>query len=359
MYDPDIKFRPGAPARYSSQQGLSIVELMIGIVVSMLIGLAATTSAMMFTASQRQGFGAGGSSINALTVLSGIKNDAALSGLGFFGESKSLCATLNLSTDAALVSDGAAFAPLQATRDGDSDILNLAYASMVEAGTNVLTAKPSDGTSVELRSLLPASVGNTVLLATEGGGRCTVRSITAIAASTATTPQTLSFANAGANSSSNQAAFADNAIYPTRSRVSLLGAMRWNRYRVSGGDLVLERPIDGTSAVLVRNVIAFRVQYGISAAANTTTLDSWVDASGAYATITAANVDFVRAVRIALLVRSPQREKADTAGNCSATDTAPQVFGVTPGAFTGPSTDWRCFRHRASTVVVPLRNFVI
>lgn len=341
----------------AGQRGLSMVELMVGIVVSMLVGLAATTSAVMFTAAQRQGFGAGGASINAATVLGAIKNDAAQAGLGFFGESLSLCTTLNFSNDAALVSDGAAFAPLQATRDGDHDVLNVLYAAIVESGTNVLTAKPSDTTSVELRSLMPAVVGSAVLLAPEDtGGRCTVRSVTAVTDASAVVPwQILTFGAAGVH---NKAAFASASNYPSRSRASLLGAVRWNRYRVTAGNLVLERPIDGSSAVLARNVIAFRVQYGIAATATGTTLDSWVDASGTYATLTTANIDFVRAARIALLVRSPQREKPDAAGNCSVTDTAPLVFGVTPSAFTGASTDWRCFRHRISTVVVPLRNFV-
>ena len=344
----------------AQQRGLSMIELMVGIVISMLIGLAATTSAVMFTASQRQGFGAGGSSINAATVLGAIKSDAALAGLGFFTESLPMCATLNLSNNAIVASDGAAFAPLQATRDGDHDVLNVLYAAMVEAGTNVLTAKSSDSTSAELRSLLPVVAGDAVLLAPEDpGGRCTVRSVTAVADATPTTSQILTFGAAGASSTHNQAAFASATTYPSRSRVARLGALRWNRYRVTGGNLVLERPIDGTSAVLVRDVIAFRVQYGISAAANTTTLDNWVDASGAYASITAANIDFVRAARIAVLVRSPQREKPNSAGVCTATDVAPVVFGTTPTAFTGPSTDWRCFRHRTSTVVVPLRNFVI
>ena len=32
-------------------------------------------------------------------------------------------------------------------------------------------------------------------------------------------------------------------------------------------------------------------------------------------------------------------------------------FGTTPGAFA--SGDWRCYRYRTNTTVVPLRNFVI
>jgi hypothetical protein len=57
------------------------------------------------------------------------------------------------------------------------------------------------------------------------------------------------------------------------------------------------------------------------------------------------------------MVRSPQREKLDAAGNCVATTTAPSLFGTVPAAFDGG--DWRCYRYRTSTVVVPLRNYVM
>ena len=70
---------------------MSIIELMIGIVVSLLVGLAAAGSAMVFTASQRQGIGVGGTAVNVNTVLSALKNDTANAGLGFFGDSQYLC----------------------------------------------------------------------------------------------------------------------------------------------------------------------------------------------------------------------------------------------------------------------------
>jgi Tfp pilus assembly protein PilW len=60
MYDPDQRARvrrsPTVRAA-AGQRGMSIIELMIGIVVALLVGLAAAGSAMMFTASQRQGIG--------------------------------------------------------------------------------------------------------------------------------------------------------------------------------------------------------------------------------------------------------------------------------------------------------------
>ena len=107
--------RPPARRR-NGERGLSLVELMVGIVVSLLVGLAASGSAMVFTASQRQGIGTGTTSVNSTGVLNAIKADVSLAGLGFFDNSAALCTTLNLSMSTTKVSDGAAFAPMQATR---------------------------------------------------------------------------------------------------------------------------------------------------------------------------------------------------------------------------------------------------
>jgi type IV pilus assembly protein PilW len=341
---------------------MSIIELMIGIVVALLVGLAAAGSAMMFTASQRQGIGTGGTTVNVGTVLSALKNDSANAGLGFFGDNQFLCNSLNLSVGANVVSDGDSFAPLRITQGaaGDraaTDRIDVVYSSQVHAGANVLLRAASDGTSAELMSLLPVGVGQAVLLAPAApGDACVVRTVTAVTASTDETPQVVSFAAAAAH---NAAAFTTEVTYPERSRVALLGELRWNRYRVIGTNLVLERPMDGSLAVLARNVIGLRAQYGITdGVAGSTTIDSWQDADAApFAALDSAAIGRVRALRIGIVTRSPQREKPDPAGNCVASDAKPVLFGdvVEPDVV----ADWGCYRYRTTTTVLPLRNLVM
>lgn len=343
------------------QRGLSIIELMVGIVVAMLVSLAAAGSAMVFTASQRQGIGAGGVSVGGGTALSAIKNDAALAGLGFFGDSKYLCNQLDLSVGAGVVIDGATFVPVQITDEGNDDRVDIVYADRIESGANVLLRAASDGTSAELQSLLPvpdpATTDTAVLLApATAGGTCLVRSVTAVTASTDTTPQILTFGNTGSH---NQAAFSVAPAFAERDRIALLGEVHWNRYRRINDTLVLERPLDGTSAVLARNVVTLRMQYGMAAAAaNSTTLESWEDAAGAFSSLDAAELARVRAIRIQMVTRSPQRQKADASGNCDATLALPKDFdGVTD--IVPDVADWTCYRFKTTTVVVPLRNLVL
>lgn len=342
------------PAR--AQRGLSIIELMVGIVISLLVSLAAVGSANVFTASQRQGIGAGGSIVNASSALAALKNDAAAAGLGFFGDSRYLCNKLNLSVDTSVVSNGADFSPVLVTAEATGDRIDVVDATRVSAGTNVLLNSASDGTSAEVRSLLPASVGDAVLLAPDvPGASCVVRTVTANTASTATTKQRLTFAGTGKY---NAGVFTTAVAYPDKSRLTLLGDIRWSRYRRDANTLLLEHPLDGTSAVLVTNVIGFRAQYGIAAAApGSTTLESWQDASGAdFAALTSAALPRVRAVRVGIVTRSPQREKPDSAGNCAASSAKPTLFGATVEP---DVSDWQCYRYRIAIVVIPLRNLVM
>jgi len=338
------------------QRGLSIVEIMVGMVVALMVSLAASGGAAVFTASQRQGIGAGGMAVNAATALAAIKNDAASAGLGFFGDSKFLCYNLDLSVDAAVKLDAASFAPLRITNGGSSDQLEVLSASNVDSGANVLLKGSSSGSSAMLTSLLPVSTGQAVLLApATAGGTCMVRTVTAVAAATDDAPQTLTFGSTGTY---NAAAFSAAVAYADRDRVALLGGLHWSRYSVSAGNLVLDRPLTGTSAVLVRNVMAFRAQYGIAASASDTTLTGWQDAttSGTWASVSGADVERVRAVRIGLVTRSPQREKEDKDGTCKASATMPADPLDTSKTVTPDVTDWKCYRYRTAVVVVPLRN---
>lgn len=349
--------RPAPGAVRRGQRGLSIIELMVGIVVAMLVSLAAAGSAMMFTASQRQGMAVGGSGIGAATALAALKNDAALAGLGFFGDTNYLCHELALSQGATVHFDGNVFTPVRITAGADDDTVDVVYGNRIESGANVLLASASNGTSAELLSLLPVTAGDAVLLAPATPGTpCLVRTVTAVVASTETTPQVLTFAATGQH---NQGAFTTLPTFAERDRIALIGTLSWNRYRrdAANNHLVLERPLAGDTVVVSRNVIALRAQYGIAAsAAGSTTLEQWVDATGGFATLDAATLARVRAIRMGVVTRSPQPEKPAASGNCEASAAKPQLFGV---EVEPDVTDWQCWRYRVSTVVVPLRNVVL
>ena len=345
----------------ASSRGLSIVEVMVGLVVALLVSLTAVNSAISFTAAQRQGVGAVGSALNSAAVLSALKDDVAVAGLGFFGDSTYLCNTLNFSANSTVVANGTAFSPLQVNRTAAGDTIDTVFGTRVESGANVRLRAASNGTSSVLESYLPVAVGEAVLLAPavpDNARPCMVRTVTQVVPSTAVSPQQLAFDATGLH---NVVVFATNPGFTDESRITQLGALNWSRYRVVGGNLVLERPLQNTQAIIARNVISFRMQYGVSASAGNDTLQAWVDPAvgplGDFSSLNATNLPQVRAVRIGLIVRSPQPEKRDAAGNCVATVTKPALWGATPENL--GNADWACWRYRTSSAVVPMRNLVL
>jgi type IV pilus assembly protein PilW len=343
------------PVAAHAQRGFGLIELLISLVVALVITLAAASSAMVFNATQKQSMGAGAASNNAAVTLAVIKEEVGQAGLGFFGETSYLCSGLNVSvgtSDLSMVS----FSPVQVVRTGDVDQLDVIYASSIEGGANVLLKQSSDKTAAVTKSYLPATIGQAILLAPATPvDRCSVRSVTAVSTSL---PLTLSFGGSGTGSTYNQVAFASPATYAADARINVLGTLNWNRFRLDGSNLMLEQPLTGASAVMARNVVAFRVSYGISAAVGQTTISAWQDPSGAgWAPLSVINTQRLRAVRVGMVIRSdqPQREK----GACVATSDKPTALGfqVTPPDVGG--VPWSCFRYRSTEVTVPLRNWVM
>lgn len=336
-------------------RGATLLELMVSVVIALLVSLTATGSAIYFTASQRQAAGTTSAFSSANMIMSTMKEELAQAGLGFL-DGNILCSSLNVSAGSADFSQPS-FSPLQATRDAQlNDRIDIFYGDAIVGGTNVVLSAASDLASAQLSTFTPASVGQAVLLAPQSASPtpCTVRSVTAVTPAAAGVDLTLAFDGTGLHNGTPVAA---PAVYPAHaSRLGVLGTLSWNRYRLVNEDLVLEQPMQGTSAVLLHNVMAMRVQYGVSAAAGETSLTQWQEPTGDWAALSAANIGRVKAMRVGVLVRSAQREKARSDGSCEASATRPEIFGSTVEV---PGSDWSCFRYRTATVVVPLRNVVM
>jgi type IV pilus assembly protein PilW len=349
------------PRQQRDQRGVTLIEAMVGMVVGLLVALTAAGTAQVFTASQRQGMGAGSTAMNATTAMTAIRQDIGQAGLGFFGQGLFLCDNMNLSAGNSILMDGSAFTPVNAERASGSlnDKLHLIYATHIAGGTTVKNTGTSNGASVMLSSMLPGAVGEAVLLSEPGTKRCTVRSITGIVPSTTESPMVLAFSPAGIHNSS-AVVFTNPPNLPEEGSVALLGSLRMNSYQVENKSLVQVQRLTGNKSILAENVVAFRIEYGVSSSVTTTSLSSWLSPTD-FGTPTSANIPRLRAIRVGLVTRSQQREKANKNGVCEASTVRPRLFTteiVDPDPEVA-GNDWRCFRYRVATAVVPLRNIAI
>ena len=337
-------------------RGFTLVELMVSMVISLLIALAALGSARVFMAAQRQSVGVGTASGNAVTAMASVKHEAEQAALGFFLNGALPCQTFNLSSGTKVMADNAPLSPLRISNSSQSRAqLDLMYADSLasSAPAFLLGDTSSSAAQAELASFLPVQPGQAVMLAPLGdaGLPCTVKTAVRVDAPQPSRGPVLYFDASGLH---NQATFTP-VTYSSSSALSWLGAMNWSRFAVDGANnLVMSRPMDDTSAVVARNVMGFQVQYGVSDGI-TPTLSGWEYGEGAWATMNTTLLSRVRALRIGLVLRSEQPEKPDSLGNCSATVTPPVLLDRSLAL----SGNWQCYRYRTSTVVVPLRNILM
>jgi type IV pilus assembly protein PilW len=349
------------PTFSSRQRGFSLVELMVSMVISLLVVLAATATGVFFMSAQRQATGVGSATANAISAIQAVKYEAAQAGLGFSLGGYMPCTTLNLAIDTNVISDGAAFAPISVATSGVRSTVTLAYGTALEGATPVLTRndQTSEDTDFELSTYLPVVVANTpaVMIAPPVGvtAPCTVRTVTDMTAPVGTTGYVLKFGNTGVHNKVME--FTTKVDYADSSQVFLLEKLRRTVFTLNdNNDLVMTRPFDpaSPSAALAHNIVAFLVQYGATDGVNPT-LQPWQDPTGTWAAPSALQISRVHALRIGVVARASQRQKPAADGSCDATTEQPTLMGQTL-ALTG---DWQCFKYRSFTSVVPLRNMVL
>jgi len=345
-----------SPPKFARRQtGASLVSLMVGLVISMMVGLTAMGSLQAFSVIQRQSVGVGSTLGTGVSTLGVLKYELAQAGRGLYVDGAPICSSFNLSADDALIADGDELRPVNLSWDAQNRLtVDIRYASALEAATPVATSGALTSGTVELGGLLPVAAGQAVLLAPAVGsaGVCTVRTVTGVTASTATTGQKLTFASTGTH---NKATFSTPQAYAEGTRVFLLGTFEHVRFQQVGTTLVMSRPEADQSATLAENVRAFSLQVGGTDGV-TEALSEWHAAGPKddWRDLTVARTAQTRALRIGVVMQAPQKEKPDAEGNCTATPAAdsPTLFGNTVAL----ADDGACFKYRTFFNVIPLRN---
>ena len=111
-----LSHRPGTALNARAQAGLSIVEVMVGLMVGILVTLSAWGSVMFYEANRRTSMGGNSALENGLATALTIQRDAKSAGLGFVFAGQSACQTLNAYYNGATTADGARLRPGQRGR---------------------------------------------------------------------------------------------------------------------------------------------------------------------------------------------------------------------------------------------------
>ena len=118
---------------------------------------------------------------------------------------------------------------------------------------------------------------------------------------------------------------------------------------------------------LVSNVVNLQAQYGV-ANANSQEVSCWTSAAstntgcgistGSWSAPAAADVKRIKAVRVAVVVRSAIAEKPSSGGTCDTTTTAPISWHGGPAIDLSQVPNWQCYRYKVYQTVIPIINVI-
>lgn len=362
------------------QQGFSLVELLVGVLIGLIATLAISNVFSSFEARKRAIASGGDAQSSGLMAMYYIQRDVQNAGYGLpFNNSTDpspmLC-PLNTSINQGGVVIN--LSPVQIVDGGnDSDIIRVRYGTSASGGssmraTGIITAPTLDS------SLIGCQVNDVVLMTqTPTSPKCSMARLSKLNADR--TIQSLTEMNTAPTDSPVTDLNSNDKV-----RFSCLGV--WNQYQYSvgasheltrSGGVSSATPFpDSNATPLVSDIVSVQAQYGIAqtvdATSSSTTsakylnqVNQWVDATGNYGpTMSLLTRNQIRAIRVAVVARDGTLQKDIVSQACSGTtsgvnkvciwtmDSTPASVSLTANA------DWQRYRYRVFEAVIPLRNVI-
>ncbi len=357
-----------------NQQGFSLIELMVGMIIGLLTTLVIMQVFSVFEGQKRTTSGTADAQTNGSVGLYSLQRDVQLAGFGLplFDEThmplNCVSTTFALTAVAApampattvnlipiSIADGGAGA-------GATDSITVRYGSSTSGGIPMVVTANSTGTTLTVDSNIGCAVRDTVIAVT--GTACAVTRVT-----------TVSSANPDKINISPAVTATEGADPKSATRIACAGTWNDVTYSVSGTQLMRDATPDGVAngTPIVDGVVSIQAQYGISAINDQNQITQWVDATGGtWTTPTVANRNRIKAVRVAIVARNGLLERDVVSASCSsttaanptgvcawdATSASPTVASPAPTVNLTHLTDWNRYRYRVYESVIPLRNVV-
>ncbi len=385
-----------------TQSGFSIVELMVGTVVAMLAILVIFNAFAMFEGQKRSTTTTNDVQATGTLALQAIEHDVRMAGYGMtvniLGAVYPACSTINAYQSGAATTIPAV--PISITDGGTgSDTITVMYATSALAATPAMLAGAIATSSLDptvsntaLDPACPATpskctfkAGDYLLIAQPSLAKvCSRLHVTGMTAANTIQHATTDAMNPPAATNIFPAGgYDDSATDPAV--IINMGAMTRTAYAVSNNSLTSQdlTAVGAAAINLASGVVAMKAQYGVATSGATDqSVDNWIEATDCtaaagtgwstkrdpiYTTLcfpTAANMPLVKAVRIAVVVRSSLLEKDNVTGTCTnnaGTNNGPCAWRDTaanpaPLINLSADTNWQRYRYRVFETIIPLRN---
>jgi type IV pilus assembly protein PilW len=253
---------------------------------------------------------------------------------------------------------------------GSDTVIAKRSADMLGALPATLTqAMPSSSAELNLSWTTGFADGDVVLAINASAGNCTVMLVTQVQSAALKLQH-----NPGGTVTYNPAnSFQTNngwPAYPAGSTIEKVGALIAHSYTVNATNQLtlsdMSSPLTSTTSVLSADIVGLKAQYGV-ANAGSQDVNAWVGATAAsgWNTLDAAKIRRIKAVRVAIVARSPKREGADVSFPCKDTSgvvvnaNGPCVWSDSePVVNLSANPDWKKYRYRIYQTIIPLRNVI-
>lgn len=335
--------------RLSHQQaGFSLIEVMVGLVVSLLVSLVIMQVFAVFEEQKRSTSGSADAQTNGHIALYNLQRDVQLAGfaLPIFSSSNSplQCTTLTPS--------GTNISPVSITDGGAaSDTLTVRYGTADAGGSPATISTVNFGNVVLVLNNTACKLNDSVIISK--GTDCLFMQ-TGVTSLTGTTEITLNKPSAA-------------TINPDAS-LSCLGTWKAVSYSINNANQLV-RSENGSNLPNVVEIVNLQAQYGIadppdSTGENNNTIVRWVNATGeTWSNPNNANRKLIKAIRVAIVARNGLLEKETVSYPCS---TAHPGLCTWTGTSESPAptidlsnqSNWQQYRYRVFTTIIPLRNVV-
>ncbi len=358
----------------SFQAGFSLVEIMVGLVIGLLATLVIMQVFSVYEGQKRTTTGTANAQTNGGIALFSMMRDLKMAGFGLIptGNSAINCAVPVISAaasagvtgytsgvtslDPVTIYDGSTLSPAST-----SDVITIRYGDSAAAGTSVPISTLS-GSTATLANNLGCQPNPGIALLITGPSTCNVTTVTSL------------------NGGTTTVALGDITGAAPGINLSCLGKWTEVTYQVNGGNL--ERDVYPNalgSTPIIADIVNIQAQYGVSTVENSNQVAQWVDATGPWAagSITPANRNLIKAVRVAVIARNGLQEKnivtnsyggqacnpstlssSQPVGVCAWIPVATNPVSPAPAIDLSNYPNWQYYRYRVFETIIPLRNVI-
>jgi type IV pilus assembly protein PilW len=390
---------------HRTQEGFSLVELMIGVVVGLLVVLAVTYAMQGFETQKRSTTAGADAQENGMAALLALEQAVRRGGYGFYADNQLICSAINMWYNGTVISNGGRLMPVEIIDGGaaGSDTVVVTHNDTPFGGapsrvvksmpnvSSVVTANVAHGLTNGQLFLVGCPddpVPCTVMQMTQdpqqiGGGACggfsTCYDLNHNPGTTGlynpsnpnlvfTTPVRYGVSD---NLGASPPECAPAVVMPMGNFVRQQFAVRCSSLTVNNpfnqpNPACTASPLSFTDATaLAGDVVTVQAQYGITANPVSDVVTNWVNATGGTWSAPVANdIRRIKAIRIAVVARSSQPANQAVTNACTnaagVANTGPCSFEDAEAPVIDLSADanWQRYRYRVFQTTIPLRNVI-